>query len=219
MTVQMTLNKFNSLTLKEKLEKFGKDIFTTKQYNLINALIESDCYGVKFVKVCNLLQVSKASLSSVIGSLKSFSGVVYIHKTFNSNVFKDCRLSFKKLDSILYTHFIDLYTDAYMKASEKTLVEATEKTLVEATETSPKNIIEKAECVAADNDQSLSKLYKTFNSAVIGFTEDQSSRIILIYSFQTLINLLMKSLECDEFEAVEYFDYNLINEDVFINYT
>ncbi len=116
MATQITLNEFNALTLAEKFEMFGQDLFTTKQFNLINAIIDSDCYGVKFLKVCDLLQVSKASLSSVIGSLKSL-GVVYIHKTFGLNCYKNCRLSKSKLDSILYTHFIDLLCSSYIENS------------------------------------------------------------------------------------------------------
>ena len=207
MKLQITLNQFNALTLIEKFELFGKDLFTTKQFNVINAVIKCDLYGMKFLEVCDLLQVSKASLSRVIGSLK-YCKVVYIHKTFNLNQFKNVRFSAKRLDCILYSHFIDLLTKSYVEATEETPVEATEE-----------KIIEKAQCIATVNDQPLIQLESNLNPAVIGFTEDKASRIILIYSFETLINLLMNSLECDELEAVEYFDHNLMHESVFINYT
>lgn len=97
MSSQLTLNQFDALTLAEKFEMLGRDLFTTKQFNLIQAVIDFDEYGMRFVKVCDLLQVSKASLSGVISSLK-YCEVVYTHKLFNQNIFKNVRFSAKRLD-------------------------------------------------------------------------------------------------------------------------
>ena len=124
MSSQLTLNQFDALTLAEKLEIFGRDLFTTKQFNLIQAVIDFDCYGERFVKVCDLLKVSKASLSGVISSL-NYCGVVYTHKTFNQNIFKNVLFSAKILDCILYTHFIDLYTNSYIETSAQEITEKT----------------------------------------------------------------------------------------------
>jgi|13_taG_2_1085334.scaffolds.fasta_scaffold01217_11 hypothetical protein len=218
MTTQLTLNQFDALTLAEKFVIFGRDLFTAKQFGLIQAVIDFDCYGERFVKVCDLLQVSKASLSGVISSL-NYCGVVYTHKTFNQNAFKNVLFSARRLDCILYSHFIDLYTNLYIETSAQEITEETPAQ--ETTEETPAQettqaIIEKAQAISLENDLVLYKLDCDLDVCVTGFTFNQNEETVLIYSYEALIDCLSNSP--DKTEAIEHFNHNLKNDKYLVSY-
>ena len=238
MSSQLTLNQFDALTLAEKFEIFGRDLFTAKQFSLIQAVIDFDYYGERFVKVCDLLQVSKASLSGVISSL-NYCGVVYTHKTFNQNAFKNVLFSARRLDCILYSHFVDLYTNSYIEASsqettqeieetaaqeiteETAAQEITEETAAQEIEETPAQeitqaIIEKAQAISLENDLVLYKLDCDLDVCVIGFTFNQNEEAVLIYSYEALIDCLSNSP--DKTEAIEHFNHNLKNDKYLVSY-
>lgn len=96
----------------------------------------------------------------------------------------------------------------------KEITEEIEETPVEASE---ENIIEKAQCIAAVNDQPLIQLESSLDSSVIGFTFNQNQEVVLIYSYEAIINSLAAGL--DETEAIEHFNHNLNTDKIIVSYT
>jgi hypothetical protein len=214
MSTQLTLNQFDALTLSEKLAQFGNKFFTAKQCMILKSMVAFNESSLDSEDIANDLDLSKRSVSSTISSLnRKIQGLIDVDHGWSNEAYytldNDALSSVICIDELIEMGAIDF-------TEETPAQEITEETPAQET---TQAIIEKAQHVAADNDQPLIQLESTFNSAIIGFTANGDSRIVLIYSFQTLINLLIKSLRCEESEAVEYFDYNLTYEDVFINYT
>tara|TARA_Y100001938_G_C8061488_1_gene417556 strand:+ start:700 stop:1284 length:585 start_codon:yes stop_codon:yes gene_type:complete len=78
MTVQMTLNQFNALTLNDKFEMFGEEIFNVKRFNLIEYLLEDWEADSETLSID--LGVSKKSLGSTVGALR-WAEIITINET------------------------------------------------------------------------------------------------------------------------------------------
>jgi hypothetical protein len=129
MTTQMKLNQFNALTLQEKLNVFGEEIFTVKQFNLIEYLIEEIEADSETLSID--LGVSKRSLGSTVGAL-SWSEIITINETFYGD--KIYSLDIETLENEFF-NLEDLINDKQIEIIEETQEEKTQEEETQEEET------------------------------------------------------------------------------------
>ena len=131
MTTQIIVNNFKTLTLNDKLEMFGKEIFTAKQFNLIQTVLKlkENLTGwhpaVKLKNLCEYMLVSERSIYSLVGHLKCWDficvwkPVPFVHEgTLNLNT--------RKLEETLELEFVKLQLRKYLDEQEAKKVQEEE---------------------------------------------------------------------------------------------
>jgi len=122
-TINERVTEFNALTLQQKFDSFGEEIFTAKQFNLIQATLKLKekltwSYAeLKLQDLCEYMLVSERSIYSLVGHLKHWDFITF-RKPYPFARYSGLKLNEKTLEEILESEFLKHVFKEYLAEQE-----------------------------------------------------------------------------------------------------